>query len=257
MQRLGAYLAVSLVAAGCASDRNDQAPPRTAIKVAENQPVMVADTQSKGAQPAAASSRAACPLHSTKGTVGAENVDRGAAVVFATKDDVSKLRASVATLSKPAALQGANTRLDNVHRGVRVIFEARSANDVAALRRDVTDHARRLAKACGVVFTLPPPPAPVAEKPPAASEPSPSDSPSTPSADTKADKTEKPSAAKPEDAKDKDKSKDAPKADAKDKKKDGDKPPEGDKPKNGDKPKDKPKEPERPPLLPPVNPPFG
>jgi hypothetical protein len=82
-------------------------------------------------------------------------VDRGAALVFTTSDDVPSLRERVAQLSVPGSLENAGSRFDNIQNGVRLVFEAQTSVAVPALQRNVSEHARQIAETCGLVLTAP------------------------------------------------------------------------------------------------------
>jgi hypothetical protein len=87
--------------------------------------------------------------------VSTQDVGRGAAFVFKTSGEVRPLRERTAHLVVPAQIESAPRRLDNIHGGVRLVFETEAAADVDALRRDVRAHARRIAQVCGLIFTKP------------------------------------------------------------------------------------------------------
>lgn len=95
-----------------------------------------------------------CALRTARARVGAVELDRGAALVFTTSDDIGVLRRRVAELDVPPQLERVRPRLDNVHGGIRVVFEAAPEN-VAAVQREVHDHARWISKTCGLVLAPP------------------------------------------------------------------------------------------------------
>jgi hypothetical protein len=97
----------------------------------------------------------ACAVRSAETTVRAQIVDRGAALVFTTSDDVGTLRERVSALSVPAFLRSTHHRFDKIQDGVRLVFEAEGGQEVAAVQQDVVRHAREMAKSCGLVLAAP------------------------------------------------------------------------------------------------------
>ena len=79
-------------------------------------------------------------------------IERGAALVFTTSDDVRYLRQRVAQLSLSAPLRTVQPRFDNIQGGVRLVFEAETAGDRAIVQRVVREQAREIAKTCGMVL---------------------------------------------------------------------------------------------------------
>lgn len=130
---------------GCAAESS--APRRTP------RPIPV-----PGVEPAirteSGAAHARCAADSPATWVGAEELHKGSALVFTTSEDVAALRARVSELSMPNALQSADPRLDNIRGGVRVVFEARETHDIPALRRAVSEHARTIARTCGLTLAL-------------------------------------------------------------------------------------------------------
>ena len=97
----------------------------------------------------------ACAAESAETTVRAQIVDRGAALVFTTSDDVGRLRERVSALSVPASLDSAHHRIDKIQDGVRLVFEAEGSQRVAVVQQDVVRHAREMAQSCGLVLGAP------------------------------------------------------------------------------------------------------
>jgi outer membrane biosynthesis protein TonB len=96
-----------------------------------------------------------CTVRSAETTVRAQIVDRGAALVFTTSDDVGTLRENVSALSVPAFLHSTDHRFDKIQDGVRLVFEAEGGQEVAALQQGVVRHAREMAKSCGFFLAAP------------------------------------------------------------------------------------------------------
>jgi hypothetical protein len=97
----------------------------------------------------------ACAARSAEATVRAQMIDRGAALVFTAQDDVGALRERVSALSVPAFLLSSHRRIDKIHDGVRLVFEAEGSQKVEAVQQDVVRHAREMAKTCGLVLAAP------------------------------------------------------------------------------------------------------
>lgn len=96
--------------------------------------------------------RVPCPAPTADTRIGVSNVGRGAALVFTTSHHVVALREHVAELIVPPAMRSVPSRLDNIRGGVRLVFETEAETDVDALRGTVREHARHMAKTCGLVF---------------------------------------------------------------------------------------------------------
>jgi hypothetical protein len=138
---------VSLFAAACGGARSVREPPSAPPPAA--QPVVAVP-------PAPATpGDTSCGLRASDARVGAQDVDRGAALVFTTSDDVAWLRRRVSDLEVPDSLERAESRSDNIHGGVRLVFEAGALGDVATVRREVRAHAKQMAKTCGLVLAAP------------------------------------------------------------------------------------------------------
>jgi hypothetical protein len=84
--------------------------------------------------------------------VGAQITHRGAALVLTTSDDVATLRRRAADMTASVPSQGAGARVDNIQHGVRLVFEPGPADDLTALQHGVIEHARQVAKGCGLVL---------------------------------------------------------------------------------------------------------
>jgi hypothetical protein len=97
----------------------------------------------------------ACAAESAETTVRAQIVDRGAALVFTTSDDVGRLRERVSALSVPAFLESAHHRIDRIQDGVRLVFEAEGSQQVAVVQQNVVRHASEMAQSCGLVLGAP------------------------------------------------------------------------------------------------------
>ena len=96
--------------------------------------------------------------------LGVEELDAGAAMVFTASDEFEELRNRAAA----TALTGAppnEMRLDNIFRGVRVVFEAASPEAVPELQRRVKSQVERTIERCGIT------PAPPEEASPDAAPP--------------------------------------------------------------------------------------
>jgi hypothetical protein len=133
--------------AGCGSDRPVREPSRLPAPIAPGATQMAVDRDPIGAP---------CAAHTPDTRVGAQITERGAALVFTTSDDdVATLRRRAADVTVPTSLQKAGPRVDNIHQGVRLVFDAEPPHDLAALRQEVVEHARRVAKGCGLVLAAP------------------------------------------------------------------------------------------------------
>jgi hypothetical protein len=144
-----AIAALSVVVAGCGSN-----PPS-----AQSAPVSVRPleppTDSTALVPATARRGDPCNVRSGEVKVGVQTIERGAALVFTTSDDVRDLRQRVAQLSVSAPVRTVRPRFDNIQGGVRLVFEAEPAGDRAVVQRVVDEHAREIAKTCGMVLAAP------------------------------------------------------------------------------------------------------
>ena len=145
MLRALALCAGSLHFIGCAGGVGEP-PPRTTRTTP--QPEVAASAE-------ATAPRAACPAEAPATWVGAQELRRGGALVFTTSDEhIAELRVRVSSMPWPSALESVDPHLDNIRRGVRVVFESRDPADVPALRKAVTEHARSIAKTCGLALAL-------------------------------------------------------------------------------------------------------
>jgi hypothetical protein len=82
-------------------------------------------------------------------------IDRGAALVFTTKDDVVALRERVSRLHTTSMVQDTHHRFDKVQHGVRVIFEVERGHEVPSVQQHVVQHARDMAQLCGLLLLAP------------------------------------------------------------------------------------------------------
>jgi hypothetical protein len=82
-------------------------------------------------------------------------LDRGAALVFTTSDDIAQLRNNVTVLRVPPFLEKTRPRSDNVPNGIRLVFELETNGDVPSVQRDVREQARLIAHSCSLVVTAP------------------------------------------------------------------------------------------------------
>jgi hypothetical protein len=172
MRRVVSFLATCVVAVGCGSRPATRTPARPEQR--EPAPInrVSSHTVSRVSQ-----QTVHCPSRTSDTQIGTQEVKAGTALVFTTPERIRTLRGRVALLTVPAELRGVSPRLDNIHGGVRLIFETEAQAELDALRRNVHAHARELAHTCGLVFVGPvdaharqtqeeePPPAPrAAEK---------------------------------------------------------------------------------------------
>jgi hypothetical protein len=225
MASLRVLSVLALLVAACAP-----APERNASRA---QPPQIEEPKlepaSKTVRP-----RGTCGAETAEASLAVEDVNRGAALVFTTVEDVRELRERVIALPLSPTIRLDRARSDNIPRGVRLVFEPAPGENVESLRRALRARAKELAGQCA--FTLGARAEPPAEIPTA----KPAEKPSTPAPapiEAPPAKTEK-EAAKPEppkpeavDGGGKSKPHSAPDADP-------EKPPESEKPKEGDKPKD-------------------
>ncbi len=256
MRMRSAFILLGLAAAGCGgAHREREAAPLIAaapsIAFANGTPPReVAPPAKPGGT---------CPARSPAVHVGAQRLERGAALVFATKDDIAGLRAGLR--ASPAwRANDVEPHADVVRGGVRFVYEASSRDEAAGLRAVVEGLAHEIASRCNLSYGLlvreevpaaaAPDPTAAAPAASASPAPAPSSSAAAPTKPPDKNKDAKPPAAKP--------SKEDPKkasacADKKPGdpacKKDGEtKPPPKD-------PKAPPKEPPKPPDPPPLPPP--
>lgn len=89
--------------------------------------------------------------------MAAQILDEGAALIFTTSEDIQNLRRRAADVTVPEPLRSASasSRLDNIQHGVRLIFEANPTTNPKQLQAQVVEHARQLAKRCGLVLEAP------------------------------------------------------------------------------------------------------
>jgi hypothetical protein len=136
------------LASGCSAERKTGKPARRARvespAVAHSLPPPVSSARE------AAEAREDCPADPYDARIGTETVEYGAALVFTTSENVADLRQRVATLELPPAMRDADSRLDNIYKGVRRVFESSAAENVNSLRQTVTAHARQMAIECGL-----------------------------------------------------------------------------------------------------------
>jgi hypothetical protein len=148
------FVALSVGAAACGS--NPQVGQPTRISRSPSPPI---NPTTASTSPVAASTATgqhdACAVRDADTKVGAQMVDRGAALVFTTSDDVANLRDRAAYVSVPASLANVPPRVDKIQYGVRVIFEVETSGDVPMVRRGIREHARQIAKTCGLVLAAP------------------------------------------------------------------------------------------------------
>jgi hypothetical protein len=144
-----AVAALSVVVAGCGSN-----PPSAQSAQVSARPVEP-PTDSTALVPATARRGDPCDVRSGEVKVGTQVIERGAALVFTTSDDARHLRQRVAQLSILTPVRTVQPRFDNIHGGVRLVFEAETAGDRAIVQRVVDEHAREIAKTCGMVLAAP------------------------------------------------------------------------------------------------------
>jgi hypothetical protein len=144
-----AVAALSVVVAGCGSNP----PSAQSVQVSARPPEPPAD--STALVPATARRGDPCDVRSGEVKIGAQIIERGAALVFTTSEDARQLRQRVAQLSVLTPVRTVQPRFDNIHGGVRLVFEAETAGDRAIVQRVVDQHAREIAKTCGMVLAAP------------------------------------------------------------------------------------------------------
>jgi|RhiMethySRZTD1v2_1073278.scaffolds.fasta_scaffold72664_2 hypothetical protein len=149
---LGAVAALCVVVAGCAS--NPPSPPSAPSAWTPARPIEPA-SHSTALLPATAPLGDPCNVRSGEVKVGAQMIERGAALVFTTSDDVHNLRKRATDLTVLAPLRPLQPRSDNVRGGVRLVFEAQTAGDLTTVQRVVHEQAREIAKTCGMVLAAP------------------------------------------------------------------------------------------------------
>jgi hypothetical protein len=135
---------------GCGSERTVREPARVAPPT--QQPIA---SSAQAASAASAEPDPGCVARSPDTRVGAQFTARGAALVFTTTDDVATLRRRASSVAVPDSLRSAGPRIDNIHQGVRLVFDAEPAPELTAVREQVVEHARQVAKRCGLVLTAP------------------------------------------------------------------------------------------------------
>lgn len=144
-----ALAALSVVVAGCGAN-----PPTAHSAQASVRPIEVAGNAS-ALVPATARRSDPCNVRPGEAKVGAQMIERGAALVFTTSDDVHNLRKRATDLTVLAPLRPLQPRSDNVRGGVRLVFEAQTAGDLTTVQRVVHEQAREIAKTCGMVLAAP------------------------------------------------------------------------------------------------------
>jgi hypothetical protein len=146
-KRLHTALAVfSVVAAGCASHPPSARSARTPVRPLEPA------SDATALVPATARRGDPCGVRSGEAKVGAQMIERGAALVFTTSDDVHELRQRVIDSTVLAPLRTVQPRFDNIHGGLRLVFETETAGDLAIVQRITRERAREIAKACGITL---------------------------------------------------------------------------------------------------------
>ncbi len=148
--------AIGLSVAACATERSASPGARGGESAS---PQAVGRAPEPRVEPAKAASRAICPADEPHTRVAFEEVREGAALVLTTSEDIGDLRRRAAGLSLPDTLERSEPRLDNIHAGVRIVFEAEDGAEVSSLRHDVNEHARRIVDVCGLVLGPPHEPA--------------------------------------------------------------------------------------------------
>ena len=141
-----ALAVLSVVVAGCGSTPPSAHSARTPFR-----PVEPA-SDSTALVPATARRSDPCNVRSEEAKVGPQMTERGAALVFTTSDDVHELRRHVSDLTILTPLRTVQPRFDNVHGGVRIVFDAESAADVATVQSAARKQASEIAKTCGLVL---------------------------------------------------------------------------------------------------------
>jgi hypothetical protein len=144
-----AIAALSVVVAGCGSN-----PPSAQSARVSDRP-LEPPTDSAALVPATARRGDACNVRSGEVKVAVQIIERGAALVFTTSDDVRDLRQRIAQSSVSAPVRTVQPRFDNIQGGVRLVFEAEAARDRAVVQRAVDEHAREIATTCGMVLAAP------------------------------------------------------------------------------------------------------
>ncbi len=108
-----------------------------------------------------------CPMKIKGTTAHAEDVERGAALLFTTTGDVTEVRGRVGKMAamhtsmhargmggmagdggmamKKGEMMASSVKVDEIEGGARVVFTARDVSKVDALRAEVRDHAAHMA----------------------------------------------------------------------------------------------------------------
>jgi hypothetical protein len=116
--------------------------------------------------------RGMCTAETAEASLAVEDVNRGAALVFTTSEDVRELRQRVIALPPSPIIRVDGPRSDNVPRGVRLVFEAAPGENVESLRRAVRARAKDLAEQCAFTLGLRVEPIAESRTPPHAEKPS-------------------------------------------------------------------------------------
>jgi hypothetical protein len=146
------------LATGCAAMQPTRELPR-ARQAASHAP-FVEPTALAPAHRSVARDRRECPADDPAARVIAEQVDRGAVLVFTSPDNAADLRRRVVDLPLPSAAKRAELSSDNIRNGIRLVFKATEPDDVPHLRNTLDRYAEQLVDRCGL--TLAPPKEPKA-----------------------------------------------------------------------------------------------
>jgi hypothetical protein len=141
-----AIAALSVLAAGCGSHAPTAHSALTSVR-----PIEPA-SDSTALVPATARRGDPCNVQAEEAKVGAQMIERGAALVFTTSDDVHALRQRARDLTVLGSLRTVQPRFDNIRGGVRLVFEAETAADVSNVQRVAREQARQIAKTCGIAL---------------------------------------------------------------------------------------------------------
>jgi hypothetical protein len=145
-QLQAAIAALSVVVAGCGSQSPTARYAPTSVR-----PIGQA-SDSTALVPATARRGDPCGMRSEEAKVGAQMIERGAALVFTTSDDVHELRQRARDVTVLGSLRTVQPRFDNIRGGVRLVFEADTAGDVSNVQRVAREQAREIAKTCGIAL---------------------------------------------------------------------------------------------------------
>jgi hypothetical protein len=146
MQRVALFL-VGWILAGCMIREPDSPPARELYRAAA--PATGLATR-LGPQ-----SFTACPMVRPMTRVAAEDVSRGAAMVFTASSGIGELRERILEDPPDPLSVSARRRFDDIEDGVRVVFEEPDYGDVEVLRWTVHRRARELVQRCGLVWGEP------------------------------------------------------------------------------------------------------